>query len=633
MIRHVIRAVAPAGVLAMLATVAVATPPGAATSAAVPARVATADTVVVTGDRLSIGTLTVPIAPGQDVTAALQGTPFVLVTRGAPGVSDLYADGFRRQDLTFTVDCERCETACPNRMDTRVGQVDLLEIGTIELARDGAALQAGLGGTVAMRRSLPGDAWRLLGRAEAQVGHAQGVDGSFSLEGNGLRLGTRGRQFEAFRDADGRTFADLYGFARTPATTVREVRAQARLAHGDLRASHERSRELQFPYLLMDERENDRWEASGSWRGVRLYVNRTEHLMDNGLRRSVGTTVMSTDAENTMFGAVGDRYEVYGRHWDAANRITPVANPAAGTSSHMLPDVWRWGATVRHELGSRGDPWLVARLGVARTRAHDAAQLAAFTRVHAGAELLKWSLPFGVTVSRTRLVGDAALTAAVELAADAPGLEQQFIVVDKPGMSPDWVGNPGLDDPLRGTVRLGARRGPLRGEVFGTRVNGYPNLVRRTVGTASVQTYDGIDALLAGASLRAAWDLVDAGLEWNWGEQIDTNVPLAEIQPLIFDLGLRSPRWQGCRASAAYRHAAGQGRVDPGQGEATTGAWNRLDVVLEMQRDGVRYQLAIDNATNAQHTQHLSYQRNPFAAGLRVWEPGRTARLGAAFGF
>ncbi len=605
----------------------------ASRAAPVPARVATTDTVVVVGQRPLAAFESKVVTPGQDLAAVLQATPFVMVTRGAAGVSDLYADGFRRHDLTVTVDGERCDTACPNRMDTRLGQIDLLEISDVGLSRDGSSLQSGLGGSVSLHRRLPGSAWRAEGRAEGLAGHAESVDGSFAVEGRGLRLATRWRQIEAYTDADGRTFADLYGFARTPASAIREVRVQAKLKHGDLRASHERSRDLLFPYLLMDERENDHFEVSGSWRGHRVYLNRTEHLMDNALRTAAAMTRMTTDAENTMFGVVGDRYEFYARRWDARNDIVPAANPMAATRSHMLPDVRRLGLSVRHELGAAGQPWLVARLGLVRTKAHDEAQAPMFLRVHGDAELEKWSVPFGVTVSRSRLWSGLAWSAAAELAADAPGLEQQFIVVDKPGTTPDWVGNPGLSDPLRGTLRLTAASGRVRAEVFGTRVRDYPNLVRRLVAGAPVQTYDGVQVLLAGATVRAAWRLADAGVTWNWGEQTDNDTPLSEIQPVMVDVGLRTPEWKGCRGHLMYRHAAGQGRVDPAQDEEPTGAWNRLDLGVVMAWDGVRYALALDNATNALHTQHLSYQRNPFAAGTRVYEPGRTARLSASFEF
>ena len=621
-----------AATLAVVAALALAARPVIAAGPPAPPHVSDTDTVLVTAPRLLVGTDLRVVTPGEDLRDVLRASPFALVTRGAAGAGDLYADGFRRQDLTFAVDCERCETACPNRMDTRAGQVDLLEIESVELSRDGSALQSGLGGGLSLRRSLPGRDWKARGRLSFQGGHGSSYDGTVSVEGRDLRLATRWRQVEAYAAADGRGYRELYGFARTPDTNIDEERFQAKLAHGDVRVSRERSRDLLFPYLQMDERKNDRWEASASWRGHRAYVNRTEHVMDNNLRTSLATSAMSTDAGNTMWGVVGAAYEVYGRYWDAVNRITPTATPAAATRSHMLPDVWRWGATVRREFGASSSPWLVLRLGLARTSAHDGAQLAAYERVHAGAVLARWSAPLGAVATRSWTAAGAAWSGAVELAADAPGLEQQFIAVDKPGLMPDWVGNPRLDDPRRGTLRLAVTRGAIRGEIFGTRAGDYANLRRLAVGGASYQTYEGVEALLAGGSLRATTPRLAAGITWNWGEQLHTRAPLSEIQPLTFDLGLRSPEWGGCTARADYRHAARQGRVDPSQGETATGCWNRLDLVVAGTRAGVRWELALDNATNVLYTQHLSYQRNPFAAGLRVWEPGRMLRLSAVLG-
>ena len=65
--------------------------------------------------------------------------------------------------------------------------------------------------------------------------------------------------------------------------------------------------------------------------------------------------------------------------------------------------------------------------------------------------------------------------------------------------------------------------------------------------------------------------------------------------------------------------------------ETSTGAWNRLDLGLDYERAGYRFSLSLENLTNVLYTQHLSYQRNPFASGLRVFEPGRMIRITAGF--
>ncbi|MBK7702648.1 MAG: hypothetical protein IPI34_06980 [bacterium] len=609
-------------------------PLAAAVDTADDIRHALTDTVFVVVNRVRAGEAVLPVADGDRLERLLQGTPFTTIRRGAAGVADLYADGFKRQDITVTVDGERFVPACPNRMDTRAGQVDLLDIETAALSRNGAGLQSGLGGQVDLRRRRPSRDTLVYGHLGGAVDHAGELDAGLAAESRRTRLAGRLRRSDPYTDADGRTYAQLYGYADAPTATVWELRAHRAFDGGDAQAAWESADDVLFPYLQMDERRNDHYQLSGSYRGHRAYFNRTDHLMDNALRTSWAATRMVTDAATTMLGAVGDGYEVYAHHWTADNRITPAANPAAGTTSRMLPDVWRLGATAIRAIGDPRQPWLRLRAGLIRTGIDGATAMDPYRRLQADAAASRWSFPFGAAVTGARdLAGHAQLTLSGEVAADAPGVEQQYIAVDKPGATPDWVGNPRLADPLRATARISAAARRLKAEVFGTRVWNYPTLVRRTAGSAVLQTYDGVDALLAGAYLSAAWDFVDAGLAWNWGEKTSDSSPLAEIPPLSVELTVRSPRIGRCQGWAHYRHAAGQGRVDASQSEWSTGAWNRLDLGATLEHEDFRLALDLENATNALYVQHLSYQRSPFAAGARVQEPGRTLRATTTFAF
>ncbi|MBK6899881.1 MAG: hypothetical protein IPH09_11635 [bacterium] len=627
----------PLLLLLSLLLLPLATPPGPTRAAAADddgLRHALTDTVFVVGYRAGAGEAELTVADGDHLDRLLQGTPFATIRRGAAGVADLYADGFKRQDITVTVDGERFVPACPNRMDTRAGQVDLLDIETAALSRNGAALQSGLGGQVELHRRLPGRGTLVYGRLGGAADHAGDLDASLAVESRRTRLAGRLRRSDPTTDADGRTYADLYGYADAPAATVGELRAHRAFDGGDAQAAWETADDVLFPYLQMDERRNDHYQLSGSYRGHRAYFNRTDHLMDNALRTSWAATRMVTDAATTMLGAVGDGYEFYAHNWTADNRITPAANPAAATNSRMLPDVWRLGATATHAIGDPQRPWLRLRAGLVRTGIDGSAAMGPYRRLQADAAASRWSFPCGAVVTRARdLAGRAQLILSGEVAADAPGVEQQYIAVDKPGATPDWVGNPRLADPARATLRAAAVSRRLKAEVFGTRVWNYPTLVRRTAGGAALQTYAGVDALLAGAYLSAAWDLVDAGLAWNWGEKTADDSPLSEIPPLSVELTLRSPPIGRCRGWAHYRHAAGQGRVDVTQGEWSTGAWNRLDLGATYRHDRFQLTLDLENATNALYVQHLSYQRSPFAAGARVYEPGRTLRATTTFTF
>ncbi len=599
-----------------------------------PEKVARPDTVVVTATAETIGNDVHVVTDGDALDKVLRDGPFVMIRKGASCSTDLYADGFKRNDINVTVDGERYTTACPNRMDTRVGQVDLLDISMVDMSRTASGLQSGLGGKVNFQRRKPGAETIVYGQVVANLDNADDLDLSFSGEGKRMRLGTRYRQGSGWTDANGATFVERYNYREDTTYEVFEVRGHKAWDSGDAVGNWETSTDLLFPYLLMDERDNKHFALSASHKGHRVYLNHTAHLMDNGLRLSSNMTDMVTDADNTMFGAIGKRYEIFARNWNADNRITPVAAPAMEKLNHMLPDVWRYGGSFKHDVGDASKPWLMLRAGLTYTAVGDKAQLAAYRELNSEAELNKLSVPFGVTALHGLAVGKKGqLGLSAEFASDAPSIEQQYIVVRKPGGKPTWLGNPELADPIRATARAGWQCGTLRAEVFGTHVWNYPYLASQMVGTARYQTYEGVDALLAGASAGASFLYFDASVNWNWGEKTDTNKPLAEIQPLTFNLSAESPTFGLFYARGLYQHATGQHRVDSALDEETTGAWNRVDLGLIMEHDIVLVSLDVVNLTNVQYTQHLSYLRNPFASGLRVYEPGTVLKLTGTFAF
>lgn len=614
--------------LALLAFVLTAAV-GPVANAAQPAE---ADTTVVRGLSDPLGRQVEKVEGRDRIDQILQESPFALIRRGTGSVSDLYVDGFKRGDVTLTVDGERFMTACPNRMDTRVGQVDLMDVETVSLSREGAGLQAGLGGQIDFHRRRPGQDRIVSGRLGGMLDSEEGFEGSLSWEQNRIRAGLRARVYSPYVDADDGTFVDRYGYSDEYDTEIYEVRAHAAHDQGDVYAAYETSTDVLFPYLLMDERENDHYQLSGSWGAHRLYFNRTEHLMDNALRTSYAMTDMVTDATNTQFGATGRFYDLTIRNWDADNRITPVAMPAMEKNNHMLPDVWRVGATLRHALGEENDPWLVARAGLVHTSIGDDSVLDLYRALEPDAEDSRWSVPVGVTLSRHYGSGAGDLVgASLEASTAAPGIEQMYIATDKPGTKPDWIGNPELKDPARVTGRLAWRQSAVRCEVFATRVWEYSYLVKRAGEGAMIQTYDGVDAVLAGASARARWMWFEGGVQWNWGEKLDGNQPLAEIQPVTVLLTAESPRFHDLRGRVEYRHAAGQGRIDPTLDEEATGAWNRVDLSLDWKHARGTLALEVVNLTNVLYSQHLSYLRSPFASGRRIDEPGRSFRLMAGF--
>ena len=591
------------------------------------------DTMTVSGSKHVIGEHSRIVDDNQGLQKVLSGSTYSIIRKGNDSCSDLYCNGFKRADITFTVDGERFSPACPNRMDTRIGHVDMTDITSIVLSSNSDGLQAGLGGHASFKRRLPEQAPRLYGSLSGSFGNMSNFDGRLSAERNRLRLSGRYRQADPWVDAEDNNFQDKYGYTGLYNSTIAEARVHKAWDGGDAVIGFESSEDLLYPYLKMDERENDHFESSFSHHGHRFYFNRNDHLMDNNLRTSsMMMSEMITDASSTMYGAVGDFYEIYVHNWDADNIITPVANPMMKTNSHMMPDVTRISASVRHDFDKWNEIDLSVRGGFAQTAIGDESALPAYQLLHEDAEKDILSFPFAATATRVFDAGEYSLLGiTAELSSEPAGSDQQYISVNKPGMTPDWYGNPTLADPVRATFRTALQQERFKLELFATRVWDYPTQVKMVVDSTPYQTYTGVDALIAGANISASWDYFDASVNWNWAEKTETGTPLAEIQPLQFSLKGHTPEFNGFKGWAHFMHSVTQNRVDETQFETATPSWTKLDLGLSEQFEKFAAFLEIENVLNRQYSQHLSYWRGPFSSYQRVYEPGRAFRLGLSF--
>jgi len=608
------------GTVAIVANPALAQPADAAPdtlTAAVTDTIYVRDRLLATGEQ-------VMVVDGDYVEQLPGEANAEFINKGSALTRDLYLDGFKRGDITISVDGERMTTACPNRMDVHLTRLNPLDVRQVEISRTGGSVQVGLGGLVRLDRRRPGEAFGIGAFLSGEFGRSKSLDGGLAMEGKGLRGSGRYRAAEAYLDGDGRSFSDLYNYAELPTQTFADLTLSAARGRSEATLGAQSARDQLTPYLQMDERETDFWSLGGSFRDNRLYVNSTRHLMDTGLRSDPVYKV--TDVRNWNFGLTGARYELYGRNWDADNSIGPLPNDMI-LSSHMIPDVWRWGGGLRHGFWPRGPLQLNLRLGLVYTRAGDAAAVENATQsLYPDAKAEAWAVPFAVGVSKSG--GDkTGYGLLAELSSAAPEAEQLYIALNRPGARPDWVGNPGLDDPLRATLRATLDHGPVALTLFGSHIWDYVYLVKRTAAGAPYQTYAGVDALLAGANLQLSWPYLILRAQWNWGEKTADSSPLAEIAPLIATLRLQTPELLHTRLWLLVEGAAEQSRIDLSLDETATPDWSRADLGLSMKSKNWQIDLRVVNLADATYYRHLSYLRDPFASGADIYEPGRTGRL------
>lgn len=608
-----------------------------------PGRASRPDTILVlepidvAAERIRFGTSTVTLGR-EDLNRALEALGLMMVRRGIPLSSDLSFEGFKRADIGVVVDGERYHCACPNRMDPPTSLAIPIEIATVTREASSAEPGASLAGRVSLERARPADGWGVNGGLSSMLGSEQDVNGSVALEGRRHRLAARWAQGRSYADARGRDFGTLYGFRAGDVDYAQgDVALRGETGAFAWGAQHSTTRDVPFASLLMDERDNRLTSVSVAAWGHKLYANRASHLMDNGLRTSTATMRMSTDADQTTVGASGRAgplaYEAFFRRWDADNVISTAT---ARVDNPMLPDVRQWAANLSasRELG----PVTASlRAGWTRVAVGDRPALAHHRILTPGASDERTFVPFAVSAGASA-PERAGLRPGVSLEAvsEQPGIEQLYITVRRPGMpamrKPDWVGNPTLDAARRLTARVTLRHalGTLEGHV--SRLSDHVLPVAASSGLLRLQTFRGVEALVAALSLRAAAGPAELQGAWTSGQDLSADGPLAEIAPLAGSLTLRAPGLAGLRAFARGSGATRARRVDAALGETPTAAWARLD--LGARWDGIpgaSVEAEIENVTDVLYTQHLSYLRDPFSAGLRVWEPGRVFRLMVSF--
>jgi len=581
-------------------------------------------TTVVIGKRVSRGSTEFPFER-ERFQQALQSNGFGLITKGVFLAQDVYAEGFKRDDISIVIDGERYHSACPNRMDSPLARSNPLEMAAIDLEKTSSNIQSGLGGSIEYHREPLQLPVNIRGGASQALGRYESSDVAFSATAQSHRIAGQYATGTGYDDGDGKSFVDRYGYREDNRYMLADVAVSGERKDWTYRGALTYTENVMFPYLAMDERVNRVFSGYLGYLDHKLYFNYTDHLMDNGLRTDMGS--MTTDATNLTIGANSEFYDVYYRHWNADNQIV---TPMTSISNHLMPDVGLLAASVFQRRNYNGiEYW--GRVGVAY-HTFDDARTSFYEAVHgdisADKAYVTWSAGGGYDLMaldrlHVRLVGD--------LVSEPPATQSMYIAVQRPPGKPWWSGNPNLSAPIRASVRteLGINR--LSAELSISHVWNYVDLTAAMAGGQAYMTYENVDALMASVNVNGSWRYIDARAGYTWAASYPGEHPLAEVPPLYAAYRLKSPVYRGAQAWFGHEYNDAQTRVDASLQEMTTGAWNRFDVGLAYSVQDVRIGLEVNNLFDELYSRHLSYLRNPYSTGTRVYEPGRTVRLNVVF--
>lgn len=586
------------------------------------------DPVSVMATRIHVGEEESPITKDY-ASQILTQNGFSVIRKGIGLANDLYTDGFKRGDITVVIDGEHYPNSCPNRMDSPITRINPLEMESILLSKTNTSAACGLSGLVTFKRALPREDLRIKAGFTADLGHQENMDGTILLESHQHQVTGRYVYGRGYKTAHGKDFTALYGYTGEPTYQLREITWQGRPGEWQYGGMIAVTTDVMFPYLRMDERENVLWNTFLAYKGHKIYVNRTYHLMNSALRAEA--MPMETKATNLTIGLTGAHYDLYYRRWDADNTISGMMmNQPVQINNDLIPNLGRFSANLHHTFDLQ-PVQISLKLGVTHDQI-DENRLPFYKSLYPEASDHRWFIPFAVGLSYTKAVSSRlAGGISAEVASEPPQPEYLYIAVQRPMGKPTWMGRPDLKAPLRATLRLQWTHPHLRFTIFGTHVWDYVNLTSVEHDQQPYMTYRNIDGLMAGFNLQVDWPYLSTNASYIWAENLTQNTPLAEIPPFQVQTTLKSPHYNGMSGFLRHTYADAQTRVDDSLNERVTPHWNRVDAGMAYQTGMVKWSLEVVNLTNAVYYQHLSYLRDPFAAGNIVYEPGRYVRFSIAY--
>ncbi len=627
---------------------------------------------------------------GRDVGEALARIAGLWKIRKGGIANDVVLRGFSGKDLNVLIDGQRLYGACPNHMDPAAFHVDFSEVDRVEAAKGPFDIrnQGSLGGVlnIITRNAEPGVHGSLI-LSSGAAGYIN-PSGTFSWGGRDVSVlgGFSYRRSRPYADPSGQPFTAyanyLPGAGESAAFKAGSGWARVALTPGpgqllQLSYTRQEADHVLYPYLQMDavydhtDRLNlayDLEPSRGPWQALRLkaYFSRVGHWMTDAFRLtaldkprdySMGTLARS-DVQGAKVEAETAHWtyglEAYRRGWDARTEMAGMSY----APQYSIPDA----RTL--SLGGFADyrTDLTSRLGLAAGVRFDLARSAA------DAARANTDLYFAYHSTRSLAANDAFpsghLQLDYELAAGLdlglglghtvriPDVRERYFALKRAGS--DWVGNPDLavsrNSGLNVFLSYQAGSLSLRGDVFYNGIRDYVTIVDQAkvnavagIMNTHARTYENVDARIAGLETQATWTFAPgwsilASAAYVRGTRLavtDTGtarIDLPEIPPLTWRSVLRFDNgrlWSELEGVVAAR----QSKVDPLLMEEPTPGYELVNARLGLTVGPARIWLGLNNIFDARFYEHLSFFRDPFRSGARVYEPGRNLFLNVDYRF
>jgi iron complex outermembrane recepter protein len=609
-------------------------------------------------------------SPARDIGEALEQVPGINIVHRGAIANDVVLRGLQHDNINVFLDGVRIQEACPGHMDPPAFHFDFAEVEKVNIIKGPYDLTnpGGIGGVINAVSKEPSKGFS--SDLSVTGGSYGSVDASATASyGTDLFDGLVGYDYKQSLppvSGDGKRITDIY-----PSTNMNRYKSSAidsrayQMNTGwlklgmnpsadsrmELSYSRQDAEHVLYPYLNMDSVYDRTNTLNWTYRvekvtplvsGIKLqaYWDDVDHLMDNSLRQGSMNMHMSNLATTRVYGAKVDGSieigpgtltagtDYYNRNWDVNSLMLMMGHY---TSTDMIPDVFvdNLGFFAGYEL-----PLLksVTLKGGVRTD---------HTWVNADGTTNKpkSNVEFASVGGNVQLAWKPVehLEASLGFGSGVRTPDPQELFINKMGKQ---QGNVYLKPARNNEVDLGAKyatdRFFVNVSVFNSSLQDYINL-ERLGGMGTTATFNNIDANIWGAEMGSQvalpYDLFLKGsLTYEQGENLTGDRPLSEMPPLKGTVAVRYDvdTWF---VEAAENLASSQHRVDKELQETPTAGWATTDLKAGYKYKRLSIYAGIYNLLDKYYYSYLSYQRDPFATGVKVPENGRNFYVTVAYRF
>lgn len=583
-----------------------------------------ADEVTITARKFEFGNIKFPSEINK-LNSLMNTFSYQLIRKGTFFAQDVFVDGFKRGDINVVIDNERYHNACPNRMDSPLTRVNPLEMESVTFEKSGTDFQSNIAGSMKYTRSLPQKATNIKGSISTGLISSEEYDAALLYDIEDQRIMARFSSGNTYKNGDNKSFSDLYGYTSNVDYTLAEGVYSGIIDDFSYRTAFTFTKNVSFPYLQMDERENYVYSGNFKFMDYKLYFNYTDHVMDNALRTSSKMMKMYSAANNFTLGFSAKYYELFYRNWNINNNIK---NEMVSVENNMIPSLNTFSAAYNN-IYKISDFDLKVRLGATAEIIGNKDRMQFYESFYPEAESFRIFPIGGVSLSYLKHIrNNFNLGLTAETVSESPQAEQLFISVNKPMGKPSWSGNPALKQPIRSSLRaVSSFLDYFRFEISASYVNNYINLKKSMLNDVPFLTFSNINSFLYSVNFFINHEYLDLFAGYTYGQNITDSNPLSEIAPFNLVTTLKSPEFIGISGFIRHTYNDAQIRIDPLLNENTTSSWNKIDAGISFDAKSILINLEIENITNETYYRHLSYLRDPFSAGLNITEPGTMARI------